>query len=74
MATYVCFIQIKYQELMVPDSLNFRELNPDLIKIPISIIEEIQLERKETIEKIREKITNITIRMEVLIRQTLYSI
>ena len=51
---------------MVPDSLNFCELccltptdlfdtNPDLIKIPISIMEEIQLEKRETIETIREK-------------------
>ena len=50
-------LQRKYQEPMVPDSLNFWEFccltptdlfdtYPDLIKIPISIMEEIQLEEK----------------------------
>ena len=68
---------------MVPDSLNFWELccltptdlfdtYPDLIKIPISIMEEIQLEKKETIDPIRENvITKIIIRMVVQISKSL---
>ena len=68
---------------MVPDSLNFWEFccltptdqfdtYPDLIKIPISIMEEIQLEKKETIDPIRENvITKIIIRMVVQISKSL---